>query len=125
MMCGEMIFVRKSLFIVMTSVSMQVMAFTPDCARSDAWPASMAFAFLKNEKLLNGDTTDFPKTTVSRIASEKIAKDLYRQVHLVKYVKNDGGHILTITVNEASSQECSMSGVDVYIVEKKIGEYTK
>ena len=70
----------------------------------------MAFVHLKNAGLVHNETTDFTKTKVVRIASEKIGKDLYRQVHLVTFMEKSGEKIKIITVNDASQEECSMSG---------------
>lgn len=105
-------------------LSSSVMAKNPDCSHPDSWPGSMAFATLKNAGLVDNDTVDFKKTQVVYLASEKIGKDLYRQVHLVSFVKTSGEKVEAITVNEASHQECSMSGVDVYVVSKRLGDYS-
>ncbi|MBT9568593.1 MAG: hypothetical protein IV085_09880 [Thiobacillus sp.] len=83
----------------------------------------MAFTHLKNAGEFDNDSLDFSKTKVTRLASEKIGKDLYRQIHLVKFVKQSGEDVLAMTVNEVSSQECSMSNVDVYLVSKQLGDY--
>ena len=98
---------------------------SPDCTHPDAWPAGMAFAQLKNAGVLDSDTLDFTKTKVTRLASEKIGKTLYRQVHLVRFVKKSGEATEAITVNDVSHQECSMSDVDVYVVSKRPGNYLK
>lgn len=118
---------KNILFIILifsiTTKSLAATSSDPDCRDKDAWPAAMAFTFLKNANLVTNETLDFSKTKVSRLASEKISKDLYRQIHLVTYVKKDGNEISAVTVNDASSEECSMSGVDVYVIDKKLGDY--
>lgn len=96
----------------------------PDCTSPDAWPAGMAFTHLKNDGLVDNEILDFKKTQVVRLASEKIGKDLYRQVHRVRFVKKSNEQITVITVNEVSSQECSMSKVDLYVVTKRLGDYS-
>ena len=107
--------------------SFPVFAKSPDCTDSGAWPASMAYAELKNAEIIDSDTLDFEKTRVVRLASERIGKDpifhkgLYRQVHRVTFVKKSGETLAVITVNDASHQECSMSDVDVYVVSKRLG----
>ena len=101
-----------------------VFAKSPDCSHPDSWPGSMAFATLKNAGLVDNDTVDFKKTQVVRLASEQVGKDLYRQVHLVSFIKRSGEKVGAITVSEASHQECSMSGVDVYVVSKRLGDYS-
>lgn len=98
---------------------------TPNCTHPDAWPSGVAFTYLKNAGLVNNQSIDFKKTEVTRLASEKLAKDLYRQVHLIHFFKKSGDGIEVITVNEVSSQECSVSEADVYLVSKRFGTYSK
>jgi hypothetical protein len=90
----------------------------PQCDGPDNWAAMSAYGTLKNAGLVDNYTTDFSKTKVTRIASQRMGKDLYRQVHDVVFVNKSGQTLEVITVNEASHQECSMSGVDVYVVGK-------
>jgi len=93
----------------------------PECAGADSWPATMAFVHLKNAGLARNDTVDFGRTKVVRIASEKIGKDLYRQVHRVIFAETSGNLIEIITINDASHQECSEIGVDVFVVARHLG----
>ncbi len=81
----------------------------------------MAFVHLKNAGLTNNDRIDFPKTSVTRLASERIGKDLHRQVHRVRFFEKSGASLEVITVSDASSSECSMSGVDVFVVARHLG----
>lgn len=97
-------------------------AESPDCTYPESWPSSMAFTYLKNNGLVNNEMLDFSKTTIKRLASEKIGKDLYHQVHLVTFCKKTGEQVVVITINNASNEECSMSGVEVYVVSKQLGE---
>jgi hypothetical protein len=92
----------------------------PDCSGVNNWAASMAFVDLKDNGLTTNDKLDFNKTTSVRIASEKIAKDIYRQVHLITYVEKKGKVFQLITINNASLEECSMSDVEVYLIKSKI-----
>ncbi len=94
----------------------------PDCAGIDRWPTSMAFVHLKNSGITDNYKVDFNKTKTIRLASEKISKDLYRQVHLVKFTEKSGNTIEVITINDASSEECSMSGVEVFVISKHLGK---
>jgi len=96
----------------------------PDCAHQDGWPSNMAFTWLKNEALVSNEDLDFKRTEVVEIASEKIGKDLYRQIHRVRFYKRNNDTLDVITVNNASHGECSMSGVDVYLISRKLGDYT-
>ena len=93
----------------------------PDCGGPNHWPASMTFSYLKNAGIINAYKIDFTKTTSIRISSQRIARDLYRQVYDIVYVEKAGSKIEAIAVADASSQECSMSGVTVYVVSRKLG----
>lgn len=94
----------------------------PDCAGVRQWATRMAFVHLKNSRLMDNDLVDFTKTKTERLASEKIGKDLYRQVHHVVFTEKSGKTIEVITSNDASNAECSMSGVRVFVVSQEIGD---
>ena len=81
----------------------------------------MAFVHLKNARLTDNNKLDFTKTKTTRLASERIGPDLYRQVHHVVFTERAGGKLEVIAVNDASSEECSMSGVQVYVVSRQLG----
>ena len=81
----------------------------------------MAFVHLINAKYTDNEKLDFTKTKTLRVASEQIGKDLYRQVHHVTFTEKSGNQIQVITINDASNEECSMTAVDVYVVNEKIG----
>ncbi len=82
----------------------------------------MAYTHLKNAGILESETTDFTKTRVSRLASEKIGKDLYRQIHEVTFVKKAGDKVIAVAVSDASQEECSMGGVKVFVVSQQLGD---
>lgn len=111
-----------TLFLLL-SYSACAFATTPDCTDPDAWPCGMAFTYLKNAGVLNNDELNYSKTTITRLSSEKIGKDLYRQIHLIRFTKKSGARIVVITINDASNIECSMSDVAVYLVAKELGNY--
>jgi hypothetical protein len=89
-----------------------------------AQTAIMAFTHLKNAGWIKPDSLDTSKTTVTRLASEKLRKNLYRQVHLVKFTQLSGEELSAITVNEVSWDECSMSKGDVYLINQRHGDYS-
>jgi hypothetical protein len=91
-------------------------AASPRCDGPENWAAGMTQTTLKNAGLLNPGEIDFSRTQVIRIASEKIGKDLYRQVHRIIFTKTAGGTIEVIAVNDASHAECSASGVEIFLV---------
>ncbi|WP_249133956.1 hypothetical protein [Bradyrhizobium japonicum] len=94
------------------------LAKTPDCA---SWPTNMALVHLKNAGLIDIPSVNETQTKAVRLASEKIGKDRYQQVYDITFRTRDGTTIEVITNSQASSEECSMSAVDVYVVSKKIG----
>ena len=85
----------------------------PDCRGKDAWPAAMGGVYLKNAGLI--EIIDFKEIAVERLASEEIGDYLYKQVPFLRYVTEKTTFEL-ITVNDVSSVECSMSGVEVFVV---------
>jgi len=101
-------------------VHFSMFAKNPDCTGTERWPTAMAFVHLKNEGITDNSKIDFTKTKTVRLASEKIGKDLYRQVHHILFTQKDGTPIEVITINDASSVECSMSGVEVFVVSKRL-----
>ncbi|MCP8688376.1 hypothetical protein [Marinobacterium sedimentorum] len=90
------------------------------CTDVNRWATSIAYTQLKNSGYVTPETVDFTKTSIERIAQEKIGGDLFKQVHHVIFTLKDGSTIKVITVNDASSEECSMSGVDIYVVSKQL-----
>ena len=93
----------------------------PDCASVEGWATTVAFVHLKNAGLTNNESLDFTKTKTTRLASQKIGKDLYRQIHYVVFTEKSGRTIEAITSNDASNAECSMSGVQVFVVSQRLG----
>lgn len=92
-----------------------------ECAKPQKWATSSAQALLKNAGLLKNEDIDFSKTKVQLLSSEKKSKDLYHQIQKIVFYKKDGKSISVITENEASSEECSMSAVKVYVIERELG----
>lgn len=95
----------------------------PDYTGTGNWPTVMAFATLKNAGLTDNDKVDFAKTKTVRLASEKIGRDLYRQVHRIVFTQRTGAPIEVITVNNVSRGEGSMSAVEVFVVSNHLDEY--
>lgn len=91
----------------------------PDCAGPHNFAAAWAYIHLKNEELTGPQQLDFAKTRVVRVASEKIGKDLYRQVNHIWFTQKSGEVLEVITVNDASHSECSEGGVEVYLVGRR------
>ena len=90
----------------------------PDC--SGRWPTIMAFVHMKNAGLADNASIDSSKTTTVRIASEKKGKNLWHQVYHVTFTKKSGDVLEAIAVHDASLEECSMTGVEVFVVSKHL-----
>ena len=90
----------------------------PDC--SGGWPTNMAFVHMKNAGLVKNRDIDFTKTKTVRLASQRIGKDLWHQVYSVTFTKTSGDTVEAIAVHDASTQECSMTGVEVLVVSKHL-----
>lgn len=58
---------------------------------------------------------------VIRLATEKIGKDLYREILEVTFTELSGKRITVFTVSDTSHEECSMSGVEVFVVSNRFG----
>jgi hypothetical protein len=93
----------------------------PDCAGVERWPTTMAFTHLANAGITDNDRLDLAKTKATLLASEPLEDGMFRQVHLVTFTEKAGNGIQVITVNDASRDECSMSGVDVYVISRHLG----
>ena len=89
----------------------------PKCDGPEGWPAGVTFSKLKGAGVLVNDEMDFSRTSVQQIASQRIAKDLYRQVFKITFQLKTGKLVQAIAVSDASKEECSMSGVTVYRIE--------
>ena len=83
----------------------------------------MAFVYLKNAGITTNDKVDFTKTKTVRLASEKIGNDLYRQIHRVIFTEKSGKTIDVITINDVSSEEGSISNVEILVISKQLGQY--
>lgn len=108
---------RRLLPLVALGIAGTCRAADPACAD---WPANMAFVVLKDAGMIDESRIDRTKTQARRLASQRVGKDLYRQVHDITFHDKAGGEIEVLTSNEASSQECSMGSVDVFVVSRKL-----
>lgn len=81
----------------------------------------MALVHLKNAALADPAQIDASHTKAMLLASEKKGKTLFRQVYDITFQTRSGKTIEVITRSDASREECSMGGVDVYVVSRKLG----
>lgn len=113
--------------LVALSILIPTLAFanSPNCTDPNGYQASIAFGYLQNAGITNNYKLDFKKTKVTRLASEKIGKDLYRQVTYIVFTEKSGKKIAVITVNDVSFEECSMSGGEIFVIAKHSGQSDK
>ncbi|WP_322052258.1 hypothetical protein [Paraburkholderia bannensis] len=95
-------------------------AGSPPACKS--WPTNIAIVYLKNANITDPTKLDESKTHAVRIASEKIGKDLWRDVYDITFHEHSGRSFEVITSSEASSTECSMSDPIVWVVSQKLSE---
>ena len=109
---------KKSLLVILLALPGVAFAKAPSCA---SWPTDMATTKLQNEGLIKRETLDESRTKATRLAVEKIGKDLYRQIFDIVIFQKDGTSFEVITDNQSSSEECSVSPVTIYLVSKNLG----
>jgi len=85
----------------------------------------MTFVHLKNAGLADNNSINFSRTKTQRLASERMGKNLWHQVYLVTFTKRSGEEIEAIAVHDASQEECSMSGVEVFVVSRHLNPERK
>ncbi|MBP2168298.1 hypothetical protein J2125_001490 [Erwinia toletana] len=106
---------KKALLTAGLLFSVSVTARMPDC---HSWPMNMAEVWLKNEKIVDINQLDEPKTEFKLLASEKKKGGLYTQVyHFTFHDKHSKSYDL-ITQSDATQEECSASEVNVFQVSK-------
>lgn len=98
---------------------------SPDlgCSSPDAWAASSTCGRLRNAGLLTPDSVYFSKTRVELLAQQQIGNDLHRQVHEIEYTLTSGAVVRAVAISDASSEECSMSSVEVRVIGQAFGTY--
>lgn len=89
----------------------------PDCSGVNRWPTTMALTYLQNGGFIDRGSVDSSKTHTTRIASQSIGRQRYRQVHDVVFTERTGHVVEAIVVSDVTNQECSTSStIDVYVV---------
>ncbi|NIE68934.1 hypothetical protein [Burkholderia sp. Ax-1719] len=99
-----------------------IASFAASPTQCVSWPRNIAEVKLKNAGIVELANLDRSKTHAVRIASEKVGKDLYRDVYDITFYEKSGRAIEVITSSEASSYECSMGAVDVFVVKEKLAD---
>ena len=108
-------------FIIFTILTISLFAgHTYDCSYLHNYAENISYLKLKDQKLINPDSVIENKTKSILIASEKINKNLYKDVHLITFFLKNNTTIKVIAINNSSPEECSMSDVDIYLIKSKI-----
>ena len=109
----------KKLLLVTLLAILPILSFAkaPDC---HSWPMKMSEVWLQNAGIVAIENLNEPKTKITLLASEKKAKGLYTQIYHFIFYDSIGNSYETITNNDASYEECSMSGVDVYLIPRSV-----
>lgn len=108
---------KKILIAIISMIffSSSLFAKPLDC---HTWPMNMTEVWMKNAGIVDIINLDESKTEVTLLASEKKGKDLYTQVYHFIFHDKKGNTYQIITKNDASSEECSMSEVNSYLISK-------
>ncbi|NML30787.1 hypothetical protein [Paraburkholderia antibiotica] len=109
---------KRALFALALAAPGVCVAKLPAGLPCPSWPTNIAEVALKNAKIVDIADLDESKTQAQPIAIQQIGKDLYRQVYSITFHSKSGKTFHVITVNNASSEECSMSDVTVYQASK-------
>lgn len=80
----------------------------------------MAYAKLKNAGALTPDSVDFRHVASKTILSQQIGPDLWRQMFRVTFPQKSGKRIEAIVVSDSSSEECSMSDPQVFVISEAL-----
>ena len=99
-----------------------LLAAGPDCTAPDRWQTSSALVKLEAIGVVKAAELDPSRTKTNRLASEQVTPGRYRQIHETVFVKKSGATVRVITSSLASSEECSESGVEVFVVSKHLPE---
>ncbi|WP_241609438.1 hypothetical protein [Rosenbergiella australiborealis] len=78
----------------------------------------MTEGWMKNSGIVDITNLDESKTEYLLLASEKKAKDLYIQVYHFKFYSKSGQSYEVITTSNSSSEECSLGGVNSYLISR-------
>lgn len=109
----------RKLLVLLSMTPAMCFAKLPAGLPCASWPTNVAEVKLQNAGVFKITQLDESKTKAVPIAIQSIGKDLYRQVFDITLYAHSGEKFHVVTVNNASSTECSMSDVDIYVVSQK------
>lgn len=81
----------------------------------------MAVTYLQNDGLVLRGGVDSKSVQSTLLSIQPLGKGLYSQIWQLIITPNDAAPITVITRNTFSTEECSLSGVDVWVVKKHLG----
>jgi hypothetical protein len=95
--------------------------FEPPSKREDSHcpsplPAQVAQRWLTDAGVVEAGQLDSTEAILTKISSQKIGKNLFRQVHLVILAKKSGQAVEAVAVADVSTRECRVAKVEVYLV---------
>ena len=97
-----------------------LLAVDPDCTAPDRWQTSSTLVKLQAAGVVRAADLDLARTKTIRMASELESAGRYRQIHESVFVKKSGAKIRVITSSLASTEECSESAVEVFVISKHL-----
>jgi hypothetical protein len=80
----------------------------------------MALSALQNDGEIRNEAVDFDHVTSKTLVSERIRRNLWRQVFRVTVPLKSGKRVEAMVVSDASAEECSMSDPQVFLIAKKL-----
>lgn len=92
----------------------------PDCTAPDRWQTTSTLVKLQAAGVVRAADLDLQRTKTVRIASELESAGRYRQIHETTFVTTSGRKVRVITNSLASAEECSESGVEVFVISKHL-----
>ncbi|WP_086643966.1 hypothetical protein [Acetobacter sp. DsW_063] len=82
------------------------------------WPETIAATKLKNAGKITQGELGTPNVTHELLAFQKFDKDTAREVYLLTFKRPNGETIKVITQNDVTTEECSGSGVRVFVADQ-------
>lgn len=92
----------------------------PDCTAPGRWQTASALVKLQAAGVVRSADLDLQRTRTVRLASELESAGRYRQIHETTFFTKSGQKVRVITSSLASAEECSESGVEVFVISKHL-----
>ncbi|WP_017345897.1 hypothetical protein [Pantoea sp. A4] len=108
------------LLLALTPVFANAKTVKNDC---HSWPMNITEGWLKNAGIIDIPDLDESKTEVTLLVSQKNHHHIYTNIFRFVFHAKDGRTFEVITQNLASEDECSISGVNSYLVSRSSINY--